>query len=120
MPIECWSVGGPGKFDAELNLDGKAFRPDGRAATTLIPPAFGMAGVNLHTWGGGWGTVTYWNAYVANLELNGQGNFYDARLNNAEQMISRLTGRLTKLIAQPRYADSSRTGRAASTTTVVS
>ena len=76
---------GPGKFDAELNLDGKAFRPDGKPAATLIPPAFGMAGVNLHTWGGGWGTVTYWNAYVANLELNGQGNFFDERLNNAEQ-----------------------------------
>ena len=76
---------GPGKFDAELNLDGKAFRPDGKPAATLIPPAFGLAGVNLHTWGGGWGTVSYWNAYVANLELNGLGNFLDARLDNAEQ-----------------------------------
>jgi len=76
---------GPGKFDAELNLDGKAFRPDGKTAATLIPPAFGMAGVNLHTWGGGWGTVTYWNAYVGNLELNGQGTFFDERLNNANQ-----------------------------------
>jgi len=76
---------GPGKFDAELNLDGKAFRPDGKTAATLIPPAFGMAGVNLHTWGGGWGTVTYWNAYVGNLELNGQGTFFDERLNNADQ-----------------------------------
>ena len=76
---------GPGKFDAELNLDGKAFRPDGKPAATLIPPAFGLAGVNLHTWGGGWGTVTYWNAYVANLELNGRGNFLDARLDNAQQ-----------------------------------
>jgi len=76
---------GPGKFDAELNLDGKAFRPDGKSAATLIPPAFGMAGVNLHTWGGGWGTTTYWNAYVGNLELNGQGTFFDERLNNAEQ-----------------------------------
>jgi hypothetical protein len=76
---------GPGKFDAELNLDGKAFRPDGKPAATLIPPAFGLAGVNLHTWGGGWGTVTYWNAYVANLELNGRGNFLDARLDNAKQ-----------------------------------
>lgn len=47
---------GPGKFDAELNLDGKAFRPDGKPAATLIPPAYGLAGVNLHTWGGGWGT----------------------------------------------------------------
>jgi hypothetical protein len=73
---------GPGKFDAELNLDGKAMRPDGKSAAVLIPPAFGLAGVNLHTWGGGWGNVTYWNAYVANLELQGQGTFYDARLND--------------------------------------
>lgn len=73
---------GPGKFDAELNLDGKAFRPDGKSAAVLIPPAFGMAGVNLHTWGGGWGTVTYWNAFVGNLELQGQGTFFDARLND--------------------------------------
>ncbi|MGZ4809348.1 MAG: hypothetical protein ACXV7D_08460, partial [Thermoanaerobaculia bacterium] len=76
---------GPGKFDAELNLDGKAFRPDGKPAATLIPPAFGMAGVNMHTWTGGWGTVTYWNAYVANLELQGQGTFFDRRLMNASQ-----------------------------------
>ena len=76
---------GPGKFDAELNLDGKAFRPDGKPAATLIPPAFGLAGVNLHTWGGGWGTISYWNAFVANLELNGRGNFLDARLDNAQQ-----------------------------------
>jgi hypothetical protein len=53
---------GPGKFDAELNLDGKAFRPDGKPAATLNPPAFGLAGVNNHTWTGAWGTVTYWNA----------------------------------------------------------
>jgi hypothetical protein len=76
---------GPGKFDAELNLDGKAFRPDGKPAATLIPPAFGMAGVNLHTWTGGWGTVTYWNAFVGNLELQGQGTFFDARLNDPKK-----------------------------------
>jgi len=76
---------GPGKFDAELNLDGKAFRPDGKPAATLIPPAFGLAGVNLHTWGGGWGTVTYWNAFVGNLEMNGQGTFFDARLNDPQK-----------------------------------
>lgn len=76
---------GPGKFDAELNLDGKAFRPDGKSGATLIPEAFGHAGHNLHTWTGGWGNVTYWNAYVANLELSGQGIFYDERLMNAKQ-----------------------------------
>jgi hypothetical protein len=72
---------GPGKFDAELFLDGKAFRPDGKSAATLIPPAFGLAGVNLHTYTG-WGSITYWNAFVANLEMHGQGNFSDSRLND--------------------------------------
>jgi mono/diheme cytochrome c family protein len=76
---------GPGKFDAELNLDGKAFRPDGKPAATLNPPAFGLAGVNNHTWTGSWGTVTYWNAYVANLEMHGKGEFYDPRLDNVEK-----------------------------------
>lgn len=73
---------GPGKFDAALFLDGKAFRPDGRSAATLIPPAFGLAGVNLHTWTG-WGSVTHWNAFVANLEMHGKGTFYDPRLDDA-------------------------------------
>ena len=76
---------GPGKFDAQLTLDGKAFRPDGKSAATLIPPAFGLAGVNQHTWTGSWGGVTYWNAFVANLEMHGRGNFFDPRLNNREQ-----------------------------------
>jgi len=75
---------GPGKFDAEVFLDGKAFRPDGKSAATLIPPAFGLAGVNLHTWTG-WGSVAHWNAFVANLEMHGKGTFYDPRLNNADQ-----------------------------------
>jgi hypothetical protein len=75
---------GPGKFDAELFLDGQAFGPDKRSAATLIPPAFGLAGVNLHTWTG-WGSVTHWNAFVANLEMHGKGTFYDPRLNDAER-----------------------------------
>ena len=72
---------GPGKYDAELLEDGKAFRPDGRPAATLLPPAFGLSGINLHTWTG-WGSVTHWNAYVANTQMRGQGTFYDPRLNN--------------------------------------
>ena len=79
--LQSW---GPGHFDAELALDGKAFRPDGKTSAVLIPPAFGLAGVNLHTWTG-WGSVTYWNAFVANLEMHGKGNFYDPRLDNADQ-----------------------------------
>jgi hypothetical protein len=72
---------GPGRFDAEVFLDGKAFRPDGSTAATLIPAAFGLAGVNLHTYTG-WGGVTHWNAFVANLEMHGQGTFYDPRLDD--------------------------------------
>ena len=75
---------GPGKFDAELLLDGKAFRPDGKSAATLLPPAFGLAGVNLHTWTG-WGSVTHWNAFVAVLEMQGKGTLYDPRLDDASK-----------------------------------
>ncbi len=83
---------GPGKFDAELVLDGKAFNPQqitngvvtgtNVPGATLIPPAFGLAGVNLHTWTG-WGSIPYWNAFVANIEMHGKGNFFDPRLNDA-------------------------------------
>jgi hypothetical protein len=83
---------GAGKFDAELFLDGNPFNPqqitDGVvtgvnvSGATLIPPAFSLAGVNLHTWTG-WGGVTHWNAFVANLEMHGKGTFYDPRLNDA-------------------------------------
>lgn len=76
---------GPGRYDAELNMDGKAMRPDGKSAATMMPSAFGLAGVNQHTWTGGWGTVTYWNAYVANTQMHGKGTFIDSRLENAEQ-----------------------------------
>jgi mono/diheme cytochrome c family protein len=77
---------GPGRFDAELFMDGKAFGPNGSNASTLIPDAFGLAGVNAHTWTGDWGTVTYWNAFVSNLEMHGQpGTFFDPRLDDAER-----------------------------------
>jgi hypothetical protein len=75
---------GPGKFDAELAFDGKAFRPDGGSAATLMPPAFGQSGVNLHTYTG-WGSTTHWNGLVSTLEMHGQGTFYDPRLNDMEK-----------------------------------
>jgi hypothetical protein len=90
--LQSW---GPGKFDAELALDGKAFNPqqvtDGVvtgtnvSGATLLPNAYGLAGFNQHTWTGAWGTVTYWNAFVANLEMHGVGRFFDPRLANAAQ-----------------------------------
>lgn len=44
-----------------------------------MPPAFELAGVNLHTWTG-FGSVPYWNAYVAATEMNGSGVYFAARL----------------------------------------
>jgi hypothetical protein len=76
---------GPGKFDAQLLFDGKAFRPDGTPAATLIPNAFGLLGHNLHTWTGGWGSVPYWNALVAVLEMRGKGTFFDPRLDDTNR-----------------------------------
>lgn len=75
---------GPGKFDAAVLLDGKPLGPDGNPAPVLIPPAFGLAGVNMHTYEG-WGSVTHWNALVANLEMGGKGTFYDPRLNDSDK-----------------------------------
>jgi|GEM_PF-111499 len=90
--LKSW---GPGKFDAELFLDGKAFNPqqvtDGIvtgqnvSGATLIPNAYGLAGFNQNTWTGSWGTVTYWNAFVANIEMHGKGTFFDPRLDNASK-----------------------------------
>jgi hypothetical protein len=79
--LKSW---GPGKYDAELVQDGKTTGPKGRSAATVLPAAFGLAGVNLHTYSG-WGSVTYWNAYVANTQMHGKGTFFDPRLNDKGQ-----------------------------------
>lgn len=73
---------GPGKFGATLFMDGKALQPNGAVAANLIPAAFGLKDVALTTYTG-WGDISYWNAFVANLEMHGKGNFSDPRLNNA-------------------------------------
>jgi hypothetical protein len=75
---------GPGRYDAELDKDGKAFGPNGGNASTMLPAAFGLAGVNLHTYSG-WGSVPYWNAYVANTQMHGKGTFFDPRLKDAKR-----------------------------------
>ena len=75
---------GAGFYNAELDKDGKAFQPNGKPAGTVLPPAYGLAGVNLATFTG-FGTVTYWNAYVAVTQMHGLGTFFDARFNDPEK-----------------------------------
>ncbi|MDP2275068.1 MAG: hypothetical protein Q8K32_30270 [Archangium sp.] len=65
--LNAW---GPGRFNAQLLLDGKSFRPDGRPAGSLIPPAFGLAGFGQHTTG--------WH-------MNGKGTFWDPRLDDEDR-----------------------------------
>jgi mono/diheme cytochrome c family protein len=67
--LKSW---GPGKYDAYWNLDGIS-------DPVLIPPAYGLAGVELETYTGE-GPLSYWNAYVAVTQMHGQGNFSDPRL----------------------------------------
>ena len=96
---------GPGKFDAAAvpRRQGVPARRQVRRRR-CCPPAFGLAGVNLHTYTG-WGGVTHWNAFVANLEMHGQGTFFDPRLNDATQVpgggasrIRRMSGTTPDLI----------------------
>jgi cytochrome c peroxidase len=91
---------GPGRYDAELILDGKGFRPDGKTAATLLPAAFGLAGVNLHTYTG-WGSIAHWNAYVANIAMQGQGTFYDPRLNDTNKFPLAVKAGLFNIRKQP-------------------
>ena len=62
----------PGKYDARWNRDGKN-------APTVIPPAYGLAGVNLCCWTGD-GSLPYWNTYVAVTQMHRQGTFVDPRI----------------------------------------
>lgn len=63
---------GPGRFDPRFNVDGIN-------GPVLIPPAFGLKGVGFETYTGD-GSISYWNNYVAVLEMGGHGSFSDPRL----------------------------------------
>ncbi|HET7505147.1 MAG TPA: hypothetical protein VFK02_29210 [Kofleriaceae bacterium] len=91
---------GAGKFDAGILIDGKALGADGNPHPTLIPPAYGLGGVALSTWTG-WGGVSHWNAFVANVEMGGKGNFYDPRLDDATRFPVAAAARFGHLSTPP-------------------
>lgn len=62
----------PGFFDPRFNVDGIS-------DPVVIPPAYGLAGVGLETYTGE-GPISYWNNYVAVVEMHGHGSFHDPRL----------------------------------------
>jgi mono/diheme cytochrome c family protein len=64
---------GPGKYDPRYNFDGKN-------GPTVIPPAYGLAGIHGETFTADGAEVKYWNRYVAVTQMHGQGNFSEPRL----------------------------------------
>ena len=63
---------GPGRYDPRFNIDGIN-------GPVLIPPAYGLNGVQFETYTGD-GPISYWNSYVAVTQMGGQGSFSDPRL----------------------------------------
>jgi mono/diheme cytochrome c family protein len=63
---------GAGFYDPRFNIDGLS-------TPLVIPPAYGLADVDLETYTGE-GPISYWNSYVAVTQMGGRGNFSDPRL----------------------------------------
>jgi hypothetical protein len=63
---------GAGKYDPRYNLDGMN-------GPQVIPPAFGLLGVNSITSTGDGADIAYWNRYVAVTQMGGHGTFMDSR-----------------------------------------
>ena len=76
---------GPGKYDPRFNFDGQ----NGPA---VIPPAYGLLGINRITVTGDGTNVEYWNRYVGVTQMHGHGSFSEPRtgvsVNNPPDQIS--------------------------------
>jgi len=64
---------GPGRYDPRHNADGLN-KP------VVIPPAYGLAGIDKITFTGDGDDIAYWNRYVAVTQMGGLGRFSDPRL----------------------------------------
>ena len=82
---------GPGRYDPRFNIDGIN-------GPVLIPPAYGLQGVQFETYTGD-GPISYWNAYVAVTQMGGHGSFSDPRLGiDIRQRPDRVTPKLPALL----------------------
>ena len=63
---------GPGKYDPRFNLDGES-------GPQVIPPAYGLLGLERITATGDGKDIQYWNRYVAVTQMGGHGTFEDER-----------------------------------------
>ena len=85
---------GPGRYDPRFNRDGIN-------GPVVIPPAYGLLGVNSVIYTGDGPDLAYWNLYVGVTQMHGHGTFVDSRIGanvqNPPDMIS------TKLAALQEY-----------------
>jgi mono/diheme cytochrome c family protein len=63
---------GAGKYDPRYNQDGMN-------GPQVIPPAFGLLGINSITATGDGTDIAYWNRYVAVTQMGGHGTFTESR-----------------------------------------
>ncbi|HEU4631867.1 MAG TPA: hypothetical protein VFS08_19105 [Gemmatimonadaceae bacterium] len=63
---------GPGKYDPRYNFDGLN-------GPQVIPPAYGLLGVNSVTATGDGDELAYWNRYVGVTQMHGHGTFSEPR-----------------------------------------
>jgi hypothetical protein len=63
---------GAGKYDPRYSLDGMN-------GPQVIPPAYGLLGINSITSTGDGEDIAYWNRYVAVTQMGGHGTFMDSR-----------------------------------------
>jgi mono/diheme cytochrome c family protein len=63
---------GPGKYDPRYNFDGQN-------GPQVIPPAYGLLGVNRIPSTGDGDDIAYWNRYVSVTQMGGHGTFEEPR-----------------------------------------
>jgi hypothetical protein len=64
---------GPGRYDPRFNFDGVN-------GPVVIPPAYGLLGVNSIIYTGDGADIAYWNRYVGVTQMHGHGTFVDSRI----------------------------------------
>ena len=79
--LNAW---GPGRFDGALLLDGRPENENGSIPAALIPSIFSLQGVDPVGYSG-FSSLSQWINFVAVIELNGQGNYTDPRLNDPDK-----------------------------------
>ena len=77
---------GPGKYDPRFNLDGLN-------GPQVIPPAYGLNGIDRITATGDGQDIAYWNRYVGVTQMGGHGTFSEPRTgvnvtNGSDDLIS--------------------------------